>query len=68
MKVQPNHPLAEILARKLFSIEICPPKEQRRIVQKAIKAAVIWAEEQKLKGKLIEGDGGTKHSRITATG
>lgn len=48
MKVQPNHPLAEILACKLFSIEICPPKEQRRMVRKAIKAAVLWAEEQKL--------------------
>jgi hypothetical protein len=42
LSVKPHHPLAEILARKLFSIETVPAKEQRRMVQRAIKAAVEY--------------------------
>lgn len=42
--VKPNHPLAEILARKLFGIEGAPQKEQTKMVNRAIKAAVAWAE------------------------
>lgn len=45
--VQPNHPLAELLACKLFGIEGVPQKEQTRMVNRAIKAAVKWYEEQK---------------------
>lgn len=41
--VKPNHPLAEILAKKLFGIEIAPKKEQTKMVNRAIKAAVEWA-------------------------
>lgn len=38
--VKPNHPLAEILACKLHGFECMPAKEQRVMVQQAIKAAV----------------------------
>jgi len=44
MEVKGNHPLGELLAKKLFSIETVPPKEQKRMVRRAIKAAVGWAE------------------------
>ncbi len=47
INVKPNHPLAEILAKKLFSIEIVPQKEQTRMVNRAIKAAVQWHEDHK---------------------
>jgi len=43
-KVEPNHPLAEILATKLFGIEGVPTKEQTKMVASAIRAAVKWAE------------------------
>jgi hypothetical protein len=43
MNVPPNHPLAEILAKKLFGIEVCPVGEQKKMVHRAIKAAVLWA-------------------------
>lgn len=45
--VKPNHPLAELLARKLFGIEGVPLKEQQRMKQRAIKAAVRWHKEHK---------------------
>lgn len=47
INVEPNHPLAEILARKLFGIEGVPRKEQTHMVNRAIKAAVQWHEENK---------------------
>ena len=47
MRVEPNHPLAEILARKLFGIECVPRKEQTRMVAQTIKAAVQWTLKQK---------------------
>lgn len=40
--VKGNHPLAEILAKKLFGIETVPAAEQRRMVNRAIKAAVKY--------------------------
>ena len=43
--VEPNHPLAEILAKKLIGIEVVPQEEQRRMVKAAIRAAVEWAKE-----------------------
>lgn len=45
MKVQPNHPLAEIIACKLFGIEIVPDKEKRKMVNRAIKAAINYHEQ-----------------------
>ena len=47
MEVKGNHPLAEILAQNLFSIETVPPKEQRKMVNRAIKAAVTWVKNNK---------------------
>lgn len=42
MNVKPNHPLQELLAQFLFSIETVPAKEQRRMVNTACKEAVKW--------------------------
>ena len=42
MTVKGNHPLAEILAKKLFSIETVPVAEQRRMVNRAINAGVEY--------------------------
>jgi len=39
------HPLAEIIAKKLFGIESVPPEEARKMVSRAAKAAVKWHEE-----------------------
>ena len=47
MEVKGNHPLVEILAKNLFSIETVPPREQRKMVNRAIKAAVAWAKNNK---------------------
>lgn len=46
MKVKGNHPLAELLTRKLFGITECPKAEQKRMVNRAIQAAVLWHEAQ----------------------
>ncbi|MHA1470042.1 MAG: hypothetical protein ACTSSP_05710 [Candidatus Asgardarchaeia archaeon] len=43
--VEPNHPIVEMLACKLFSIETVPQKEQTRMVRRAIREAVKWAKE-----------------------
>lgn len=43
MNVKPNHPLAEVLGCKLMGIEVVPQKEQTKMVNRAIKAAVEWA-------------------------
>lgn len=37
-----THPLAEIIAKKLFSIENVPKEEMRKMVARAIKAAVKY--------------------------
>ena len=49
MKVKSNHPLAEILAKKLFSIETVPAKDQAKMVRRAIKAAVEFYEKKNKK-------------------
>lgn len=46
MRVKGNHPLAELLALKLFGIEGVPKKYQTQMVRRAIKAAVKWYEEK----------------------
>lgn len=40
-----KHPLAEVIAKKLFGITGVPANEQKRMVNRAIKAAVKWHEE-----------------------
>ena len=53
MNVKPNHPLQELLAKLLFGIETVPPKEQRRMVNRACREAVKWHEKQmKLEGAM----------------
>ncbi len=47
MSVKPNHPLAEILGKKLMGIEVVPQKEQTKMVRGAIRAAVIWAKKER---------------------
>ena len=42
MEVKAPHPIAEILARKLSGIEICPPQYQKVMVIRAIKAAAKY--------------------------
>jgi len=37
-----THTLVEIIAKNLFSIETCPPKEQRRMVRRAAKNAAAY--------------------------
>ena len=49
MKVKGNHPLAEIILRKLTGIEYVPTQEVRRMVSRAVKAAVKYYEETKEK-------------------
>lgn len=39
-----TRPLVEILASKLFGIESVPPAEARRMVKRAIKAAVEYVD------------------------
>ena len=45
IKVKKN-PLAEIISCKLFGIETVPAKEQRKMVNRAIKAAISYHEEK----------------------
>ncbi len=42
MRVKPNHPLMELLARLLFGIEVVPSKEQRLMVNRACLEVVKW--------------------------
>lgn len=42
--MEPNHPLAELLAKKLMGIEVVSPQEQRKMVHEAIRAAVAFYE------------------------
>jgi hypothetical protein len=55
MIVKGNHPLAEVIAKKLFSIESVPNDEKRRMVNSACNAAVKWHEE-KIKQLMKEGE------------
>ena len=50
--VEPNHPLAELLARKLLGIEGVPVKEQTRMIARAIREATKWAKQ--LRANLIK--------------
>ena len=43
ISVEPNHPLVEILARKMFGIEGVPIEEQTKMVRSAIKSAYLYA-------------------------
>jgi len=42
INVQPQHPLVELLAQRLFGITTVPAPEQRRMVQRACKAAAEY--------------------------
>lgn len=42
MNVKGNHPLAEVISRKLFGIGNVPKAEQDRMINRAIKAAIEW--------------------------
>jgi len=46
MNVKPHHPLQELLARLLFSIETVPVRVQRSMVNRACREATKWHEEQ----------------------
>ena len=46
MHVQPHHPLQELLAKLLFSIETVPPAEQKKMVSRACREAVKWHEKE----------------------
>ena len=49
IQVKGNHPLAEILAKKLFSIENVPKTEMKRMINRAIRVVVEYYEEHKEK-------------------
>jgi hypothetical protein len=53
MRVKGNHPLAEILGKKLLGIEIVPKDEQVKMVNRAIKAAVEWVNSNQDDIKLV---------------
>lgn len=55
MKVT-THPLAEIIAKKLFNIESVPPVEARKMVGRAIKAAVEYHQSELNKAIIDNGD------------
>lgn len=44
MKVKGNHPLAEIIAKKLFGINQVPYTEQQKMINRACIAAVNYHE------------------------
>lgn len=46
MDVKSNHPLAEILAKKLFGFEGVPVVEQKRMINRAISAAIEYHESE----------------------
>lgn len=66
MKVKGNHPLAEVLAKSLFSIETVPPKEAARMVRRAIKEAVAYhtQEVERYRQYIIDDNNGIKKSKI----
>jgi hypothetical protein len=53
MRVKGNHPLAEILGKKLLGIEIVPKEEQVKMVNRAIKAAVEWVDKREDDIKIV---------------
>lgn len=50
--VKPNHPIAEVVARKLHGISGVPVEEQRRMVQRAANAAFDY--HNKKTGELVD--------------
>jgi len=46
MTVPGNHPLAEIIARKLSGIGSVPAGEQIKMIKRAAKAAVVWHDKE----------------------
>jgi len=46
MKVKPHHPLAEVIAKCLFSIESMPREHIPRFVSKTCREAVKWYEQK----------------------
>ena len=54
MKVKGNHPLAEVIAKRLFSIESVPKDEQRRMVNRACRDAVEYYEQYVIKARIEE--------------
>ncbi len=46
MKAKGNHPLAEIIAKCLSGINSVPPEYRDRMINRAVKQAVKWHEEQ----------------------
>lgn len=46
MNVKSNHPLAEIIACKLFGISTVPREEGHKMVNRAVKAAIEYHEAQ----------------------
>ena len=53
LHVQPHHPLQELLAQLLSGIETVPAKEQRRMVNRVCKEAIIWHENHVSKMKSL---------------
>lgn len=46
LRVKPHHPLQELLAQLLFSIETVPAVEQQRMVNRTCREAVKWYDAQ----------------------
>jgi len=46
LQIKPHHPLQELLAKLLFGIETVPVAEQKRMVNRACRAAVKWYDAQ----------------------
>ena len=44
--VEPDHPLADLIGRCLFAIEIVPPSERHQKASKAIREGVKWHKER----------------------
>lgn len=54
MEVKGNHPLAEILAKKLFGIHNVPKEEAKKMINRAIVACVNYHKVELIKSKLGE--------------
>ena len=46
MRVKPNHPRTELLAKLLFGIEVVNAPERRRMANRACREATKWHEEE----------------------
>lgn len=51
MRVKPNHPLSELLAKLLFGIETIPVKQQRLAINRACREAAKWHKSEVLRMK-----------------